>query len=330
MQIWGHCFDLFKSPDLPLNVSMNLLASPAQFHAFTLQQQQQHQALGELATELPVNSAQVVASQLLHVTGRNLALDSDTIATGLIVYHRYLVLQPSSQPLGAKPGLPTTVAALFVACKKSTSAIRFGIDPAPLLAEFNRVVCAICKSGSDQPRQAEEEKEILWAVELGRDGVEGHTEEPDRSQQPDGGLDYEVTLAQLYEAEMSLLFTLQFETVVHTPHSTAAELLTSLLSDATKRRGLEDRVCAFLTDALVATAPALAVLHQPETMAAAAVQLVDVSGELRDCATRLQQRLSSIDPGLLSHCTMVMQYGLSELSKIQQIKGEPLKRLLLS
>lgn len=242
----------------------------------------------------------VLIAAALQVTGTVLDLDQETISTALVLFYRAVVLQPQLQPQGLGDGKKVkekgnwaewAVAALFIACKNSTrTAKTIGLAPTTLLAVFNELVYTDVE---------EDHNLVLLGLKPSRP-LNGDTKTTERKQAGTGtGADkapkvQRVTVPQLYEAEMEVLAAQAFETRVVLPYSLALSYVqvlhlntsttTTTASNAGDTTGedgsLEARnetfgqaVWTILNDALVVTAPGLAVVHQPHTIAGAAVYL---------------------------------------------------------
>lgn len=287
---------------------LNPLATAAQYYEFTqsqLQQQQHYLNLG-----LPPNTQIVLSSCAVQLTGTILEIEQDTISTALVVFHRYLVIksdlhqQPSSLAVAA-------IAGLFIACKKSVRTVKLALDPVSLLATFNHVQNNLGElmKGNQSLLDALKQNQKNYGSETASIGS--------------------VTLPQLYEAEMEVLAAQSFDTRVVLPYSLALSYVqvlrlipnpasTNDSPNANDASTFGQVVWSIITDAIIGTSPTLVVVHQPHTIAAAAIYLAAVRlGVSISDNGQEWWKVFDVNSQDFGHCLVLIMDGLNGLQKLR-------------
>lgn len=337
-----------SSTELPQSL-LNPLATASQYYAFLQSIDTSSIGTDQLEYEDDTTTTRLVLlAAAIQVTGTVLELDQETISTGLVLFYRAVVLQPQGQK---RNWTEWAVAALFIACKNSTrTAKTIGLAPTTLLAVFNHLV---------YPSEGEDGNLVLLGLKP-NSSLNGDTKTTEQKESGPTGMQ-RVTVSQLYEAEMEVLAAQAFETRVVLPYSlalsyvqvlhlntAASSTLTIDGEDGDSRASKEtfgQTVWTILNDAMVATAPGLAVVHQPHTIAGAAVYLaaarlgvqiggVDASGDEEGAEEGQVQRwweVFDVDSEEVGHCLVMIVDGLERFKKLKEraVKEPGLVRSLI-
>lgn len=281
---------------------LNPLATAAQYYAYT-------QCLPE--DDDTAHAPAVLLSAVLHQTGAILDLDQAVTSTAIVLFHRYLVLNPTATARSGRHRATAAAAALFTAVKKEPRYTNLALRPVELLAVFNHVFS---------------HPELLF---------HGQQDTSSSINNSSGGTATEdftsgVTLPELYEAEMELVAAMSFTTHVVLAYSLALSYIQVLGLNARPPTdaSFAQETYALLTTALIAAAPALYTVHQPNTIAATAIYLV-AAGRKQPMVEDMEWwRVLDVENEDFGHCLAMVCDALDKLETLKKRPLSDIKELL--
>lgn len=265
---------------------LNSLASAAQYYAYI-------QSL-----DSDTDERSVVLSTAIHQAGRILNIDQPVTSIAIILFHRYVILNASNaRDKGYSQGLrAAAAAALFISLKKEQKYTSLALEPLHVLAVYNHVLA---------------NPTLLF----------GPQKTEIKQQATDTNAAKEVTLPELYTAEMELLASMSFSTQVVLAFSLALSYIQVLQLDSHGSKNdtsFSNAVYTLINTATLAAAPSLYNVHQPNTIATVAIYLAAAELQMPVTEDTEWWQVFDVQSEDFGHCLVMVCSALERLKQLSE------------